>query len=535
MAKLLKHFPRPVLDELVAGRWLPIVGSGLSRNADIPSGRVMPLWDDLGKAVAGDIPGHSYVGAIDALSAYEHEFGRRELVRRLHRELFVDEAQPGNAHKAFSRLRFDRVITTNFEFLLEQAYEAAGERCDVVLDEQQLAIPTSKSRTVVLKLHGDLRHPERLVATEGDYDGFLGRHPVLATHVASLLIDRVPVLVGYSLDDPDLRQLLALLKDRLGAMLPNAYVIAVAPDPSAIARYQRRGIKVIALPGSRERYDELLTTVFTELAEYWQERALDNARFVDERPLEQIETAVERKASRLVYFSIPLSLLAFYRDEVFSLAEQAGWVPVSGFDVEVGAGNRLAAIGALLRTSQLAVIDMTEGTGSTELGSAWAALGRENVLVITASQTPLASSGDYEVIARPVSLAEGRDGFLDGIAAWFQRRAPVIEDGSSEAEVLLEHRQWRAALIAAVAELEVFVFERFGPLVAEMSNASRAHRRPTLRSIVSVGALPIDDGLRERLLSWIALRNGALHQRREVSASQARSAVRDVNAVRRAA
>jgi hypothetical protein len=69
----LKHFPRPLLDELVAGRWMPIVGAGLSRNAELPSGRVMPLWDDLGRAMASDIPGHAYVGPVDAISAYRDE------------------------------------------------------------------------------------------------------------------------------------------------------------------------------------------------------------------------------------------------------------------------------------------------------------------------------------------------------------------------------------------------------------------------------------------------------------------------------
>src|SRR3712207_6830648 len=90
--RYLNAFPQPLLDELVAGRWLPVVGAGLSRNADVPEGLDLPLWDELGLAVADDLPEHYYAGALDALSAYEHEFGRRALVNRLHRDLLVETA-----------------------------------------------------------------------------------------------------------------------------------------------------------------------------------------------------------------------------------------------------------------------------------------------------------------------------------------------------------------------------------------------------------------------------------------------------------
>lgn len=346
--RYLNQFPPPLLDELVAGRWLPIVGSGLSRNASVPRGKRLPLWDGLGKAVAADITDHSYSGPVEAISSYEHEDGRRELVNRLYRELLVDDAEPGDVHRSFCRLRFDRVVTTNFESLLERGYAEVGERCDVVVDEEQLPIPTRRDVTVLLKLHGDLRHPARLVATEDDFDGFLGRYPILATHLASLLIDRIPVLIGYSLEDPDLRQVLAVLRDRLGPMLPPAYALVVGADSSAVARYGRRGIKVINLPGTTDRYGEILAATFEQLGRHWRDRVLGQVQITEERPLEEVETSVDRSTSRLCYFSVPVNLLSQYRDQVFPVAELIGLVPVSGFDVDADRGNRLTAIRTLL-------------------------------------------------------------------------------------------------------------------------------------------------------------------------------------------
>jgi hypothetical protein len=527
----LNSFPQPLLDELVAGRWLPIVGAGLSANAEVPPGLEIPLWDELGHGVAEDLPDHYYAGAIDALSAYEHEFGRRALVSRLHRDLLIDEARPGPAHDAFCRLRFDRVITTNFEFLLERSYERLGERCDVVIDEQQLPIPSRRNATVLLKLHGDLRHPGRLVVTEDDYDGFLARFPVLATHVASLLIQRVPVLIGFSLDDPDLRQLLAILKDRLGVMLPNAYVVVVAASAGTVARFARRGVKVISLPGSRARYGDILSAALGELDAYWREHVLDEAQFTEERPLEEVETSVGKRSPRLCYFSIPASSLAFYRDEVFPVAEAAGLVPVSGFDVEVTQGNRLAATRALLERARAAVVDVSTGVGSTELLVATRILGSPNVAVVAAGKAPAwAVASGAEILHGLQDSVESADEFFDQLTQWFERRRVPRNEPGSESEALLATKHWRAALVAAIAELEAALRDSWqateiaapgrGPL-----SLSRLLRSPTIA---------IDGTLRTRLLHWIALRNAALHEGGDVRPADARHAVKDVAAVVRA-
>ena len=70
---------------------------------------------------------------------------------------------------------------------------------------------------MLLKLHEDVHHPARLVLTEEDYDAFLDKYPLLATYLANPLITRTAVLVGgYSLDDPDFRQVWQVVGERLG-------------------------------------------------------------------------------------------------------------------------------------------------------------------------------------------------------------------------------------------------------------------------------------------------------------------------------
>jgi hypothetical protein len=134
-ARHLSKFPKPLLDDLVAGRWLPIVGAGFSRNAVLPLKKQMPLWNELGSLLEADPREYEPTNALDAISAYEHEYGRPKLIERLSELLHIAEARPGDAHKAFCSIQFDIVCTTNFDFLLERQYDLIPRHCTPLIDD----------------------------------------------------------------------------------------------------------------------------------------------------------------------------------------------------------------------------------------------------------------------------------------------------------------------------------------------------------------------------------------------------------------
>ena len=196
MPDYLGHFPEPFLEDVVGGRCLPFIGAGFSLNAKIPKGKKMLDWDGLGKKVAAALPDYQYTSAVEALSAYSHEFTRVKFVELLSSALLITTIQPAKAHEEFCRLPFERVVTTNFDFLLEQAYARISKYCIPLISEDQLAVGDSQAGVRLLKLHGDLHHPNRLVVTEEDYDAFLTSLPLLATHLSSLLIDHTAFFIG---------------------------------------------------------------------------------------------------------------------------------------------------------------------------------------------------------------------------------------------------------------------------------------------------------------------------------------------------
>lgn len=139
------------------------------------------------------------------------------MIEKLTELLLTNKINAGSPHKAFCSLPFQSVATTNFDFLLEQGYSLVSRYCRPIIEEEQLSISTENLKDVSLfKIHGDLHHPKRVVATEEDYAGFLNRYPMISTYLANLFISKTIMYIGYSLDDPDLRQIYQLIKDRLG-------------------------------------------------------------------------------------------------------------------------------------------------------------------------------------------------------------------------------------------------------------------------------------------------------------------------------
>lgn len=306
----LKYFPVPLLEDLVHNRWLPIVGAGFSRNADLPLPKQMPLWDGLGRQLYDELPEYTYTNALDIISAYCHSYSKVRLIERLYSLLFIDEARPGRVHKAFCQVPFDIVCTTNFDFLLEQQYQLISRPCTPILSEDQLSISLGDSRerlsprTALLKIHGDLNHPASLIVTEDDYDGYIDSRPLLSTHIGDLLITRTAFLVGYSLDDSDLRQLWRIVSSRLGVLRRPAYALMVAAEPAVVSRYERRGVKIINIAASKEKYGDVLASVFQQLHQHWVKNTLEASVVIREEPLQELSLPSDAP-SRLCFARLP--------------------------------------------------------------------------------------------------------------------------------------------------------------------------------------------------------------------------------------
>jgi len=539
MAKYLQHFPKPLLDDLVVGRWLPMLGAGMSMNAKLPPGAKMPLWPDLGTALAAEMDAYSSAGALESISAYQHEYGRAKLIERLTQLLLIKEAEPGDTHRAFCSIPFDIVCTTNFDFLLERQYDAIPRYVYPVIDEEQLSINGAHAGTQLLKLHGDLRHPSRLVVTEEDYDGFLSRYPLIATYLANLLITNTAVFIGYSLDDPDFRQIWTIVSDRLGKTRRMAYAIMVDASGSDVARFERRGVKIINLPGSKSRYPSILADTFNELREHIRDNVMSVSKVTEEEPLREL--SLPRDAStRLCFFSLPIELVSLYRSRVFPRVEEFGFVPVVAEDVISPGQNISAKIDALIDRSTAMVVEMASSWTRAEFDIAVArnrSTGRDRahlpIIIVANDQSQVTNlSEPYPVIYRQGLSDDAFDAFAAELVDQLIYAADAQPARGNEAQRLLAAREYRAAVIAAMSGLEVVLQKYVGSAIKPTASIS-IHRplplRMTLDHALEMGL--ITEVEQRRIREWMGVRNTAIHEGEAVSAKVAKSIVDGVNRI----
>lgn len=528
MPDYLDHFPEPFLEDMVQGRCLPFIGAGFSLNAKIPKGKKMLDWDGLGKKVAASLPEYQYTSAVEALSAYSHEFTRVKLVELLSSALLINTIQPAKTHEEFCRLPFERVVTTNFDFLLEQAYARISKYCIPLISEDQLAVGDSQAGVRLLKLHGDLHHPNRLVVTEEDYDAFLTSLPLLATHLSSLLIDHTAFFIGYSLDDPDFRQIWQVVKERLGALRRPAYVLQVGAPAHTVARYERRGVKVINLPKTPGRsYGEILEIVFRELLEHWSSKVISLSTATEPEP--QAELSLPSSAqSRLAFFSVPTRYAAVYKARIYPIAERYGFNPIMAADVVAPGDNIMAKVYALIERSAIVVADLSSQNTMLEVGMVLSKEGMAKPLIlITEDQAsvPFDIAG-HQVIRRPRSFDEDSPAFIKAIesafANAFSKISPSLEDEPSR---LLEKKEYRAAVIAAFSLLEHDLRQLF-----ELSGLDIFAARSSLGMLLEYARKEevFSDKEYQKIRSHVAIRNRIAHTRSEVSSAQAKAIVREV-------
>lgn len=527
MVSLIDRVPRHLLDELVEGSWLPIVGAGFSRNAVIQAGDPPVSWSGLGIALAQEIDGlDSASGTLEIISAFEQAFGRVALVDRTASLIRAHDAAPGAAHLAFARVGFTNVVTTNFDLLLERAYEQINKGCLPVVDETQLSTPNRYAGPRLIKFHGDINHPARMVITEDDYDHFLDAFPLLTTSVTAMLVERTGILVGYSLDDPDTRQILALIKRRLGRMYRPLWTLQIGAAAHVVSRYERRGVKVINLPDVRGMsVGEELEQFFAELAQYWRQRLPEKSISTDDRVTADFR--VPQEPSRICYFAIPATLIGWYRDFIFPEVEASGLVPVTARDVFSPPGTIPAKLDTLISRAAYVVAEVGDPASEYEVALAVAQKSATDVLLVASESLQLVQPETFgrTVVRRPARFESDPEEFVRSVRGWLSSvvRHEIVDN--AEPERLLGHREYGAALISAVSLLEVTLAERFASEV-------RDSPRPTpLRSMLKEAErreLFVSLEERQTIEEAVNRRNQTIHTAVAVSPADSKRFVRSI-------
>ena len=133
-----------------------------------------------------------------------------------------DDFIPGEVHSRLLTLPWHDIFTTNWDTLLERSNSSIDSPYGFVQSEIQL--PRMNSPRIV-KLHGSLPAQFPLIVTEEDYRTYPGKHALFVNTVRQAMIETVFCLVGFSGDDPNFIEWSGWLRDQLGALAQQIYLV----------------------------------------------------------------------------------------------------------------------------------------------------------------------------------------------------------------------------------------------------------------------------------------------------------------------
>jgi hypothetical protein len=215
------------------GRLIPFIGAGLSK----PLG--LPTWSDLIDNIAGQLGYDPEVFRLNGTQWQLAEYyvavkGSIGPLRSEMDRLFnpSDEVIRGSrVHALLVEMRSPIVYTTNYDSIIERAFQLHGVPCHTVtnIDDMATAKPDT---TQVVKFHGTFSDDSSLVLTESSYFGRLGFESAIDIRLRADILGKSLLFLGYSLSDINIRYLLYKLHklrhqvQRGAHRLPSAYLTA---------------------------------------------------------------------------------------------------------------------------------------------------------------------------------------------------------------------------------------------------------------------------------------------------------------------
>jgi hypothetical protein len=216
-------------------RLIPFIGAGLSIPLRLPSWS--RLIDTVAKQLGYDPEVYKLNGTKLQLAEYyvavKGSIGPlRSEMDRLFNPL-DDDIKGSRAHALLVDMKLPVIYTTNYDRIIERAFELKGVGCHTVANiDDVAAAPPETEATHVVKFHGTFSDDASLVLTESSYFDRLEFESALDIKLRADTLGRSLLFLGYSLDDINIRLLLYRLHKLRDAAkrntqrTPSAYLTA---------------------------------------------------------------------------------------------------------------------------------------------------------------------------------------------------------------------------------------------------------------------------------------------------------------------
>ena len=270
-------------------RLVLFVGAGASMDSGMPS------WPQAIEQIASRLPLSDNDRPYDSLKIPQYYFnsrGKKEYIQLMRKVfLYGTPLKTTPLHKKLIDCQAETIITTNYDHLIEQASEESNEVRYVISKDSDL--PYKNSSRELIKMHGDFEN-DNFVLKEDDYLQYSLNFRLIETYIKSLVGSKVVLFVGYSLNDPDTKQIFTWVKDVLKDDFQRAYLILSKAEKNEIERayFRNLGINLIYTSElvdewNAKTHTEQLVEFFDYILEDEEEKTLDRV-YRELKPLQDL-------------------------------------------------------------------------------------------------------------------------------------------------------------------------------------------------------------------------------------------------------
>jgi len=220
-----KQFLKEYSEAIRTGDAAMFVGAGASRAAGYVD------WKGLLRDIAEDL-GLDVKRESDLVTLAQFHLNDRKGRDKLNK-LLVDEFQeshdPNESHALMASLPVHTIWTTNYDDLLERAYEAAGKRVDVKRHAEDINFTRGRSDVTVYKMHGDKTRVSEAVLAKDDYETYHPKRELFSIALRGDLTQNTFLFVGVSFTDPNLAYILNRVRQLVDVNGRKHYCLLRAP------------------------------------------------------------------------------------------------------------------------------------------------------------------------------------------------------------------------------------------------------------------------------------------------------------------
>lgn len=224
-----------------SGNLAIFVGAGFSVSEDK---KKYKSWSGVTKKLIKELNCNKDLDNLKIAELYKLQFGKIKLKQAVLQSFPKTPDIAGTLHKELVNLNPHYIITTNWDKLIDDAIKKTTNIYDIIVNDNELVKSVNNSKYI--KMHGDFEH-DNFVYAESDYLNYSQNFPLIENFLKSIFSTHVIVLLGYSFNDMDLKQIVSWVKDNSKERLP-IYMVTTSPKDTAELNYLGKyGIKVFQI------------------------------------------------------------------------------------------------------------------------------------------------------------------------------------------------------------------------------------------------------------------------------------------------